>query len=308
MAAKDRLKMSKKELQDLQKLQQYVAPVDSSTFIGNYRSKNRYKEKVGDKWVWYDRATGKPWDDKAVAKAFASQRYGTETPGADLKYLKAKQLLINKTKMEVPGGQGSPSYNIRRAFSAPTKDPNVKVFDEEMAAKREALGRELLTAQGKSSYATPEQQQFLKNDDRVPQSTINTAEFLDGLGMDLTFTNKNKLNINPYFGQEHIDKFKDAGYQAPETKEVKLSGTSPLAINQDQTIEENVDKDVNKSDVIQVPKSDSLKINKKDEERVKAIERVYGAQLMHKKTKEARNAFIKKKLNQAPSVMEVENY
>jgi len=41
---------------------------------------------------------------------------------------------------------------------------------------------------------------------------------------------------------------------------------------------------------------------------VKAIERVYGAQLMHKKTKEARNAFIQKKLKQAPSVMEVENY
>ena len=49
MATKDRLKMSKKELQNLQKLQQYVAPVDSSTFIGNYRAKNRYKEKVGDK-------------------------------------------------------------------------------------------------------------------------------------------------------------------------------------------------------------------------------------------------------------------
>ena len=205
MATKDRLKMSKKELQDLRKLQQYVAPVDSSTFIGNYRAKNRYKEKVGDKWVWYDRATGKPWDNKAVDKAFNLQRYGTETPGADLKYLKTKQLLINKTNIEQPGGQGGLGYNIRRAFSAPTKDKNVTVFDAEMAAKREALGREVLTAQGQSSYATPEQQQYLKNDERVPQNMINTADFLDGLGMELSFTNKNKLSLAPGFRPEVTD-------------------------------------------------------------------------------------------------------
>ena len=199
MATKDRLKMSKKELQNLQKLQQYVAPVDSSTFIGNYRAKNRYKEKVGDKWVWYDRATGKPWDDKEVLKAFNIDKYGTATPKKDLKFLKSKQLLINKTNIEKPGMQGGAGYNIRRAFSAPTKDPNVKVFDEEMAAKREALGRKLLTAQGQSSYATPLQQQFFNT-----QSGIAT-DFLDGLSAKVDFSNTNKLNIAPGFRPEVTD-------------------------------------------------------------------------------------------------------
>tara|TARA_Y100001963_G_scaffold144896_1_gene217689 strand:+ start:43 stop:939 length:897 start_codon:yes stop_codon:yes gene_type:complete len=58
----------------------------------------------------------------------------------------------------------------------------------------------------------------------------------------------------------------------------------------------------------ETPKVDKLKISKRDEDRVKAIERTYGAQLMYRKTKKERDAFIQSKLDRAPTQLEVENY
>ena len=155
--------MSKRELEELQKLQYGHAPVDSATFNANYRKENRYKKKVGGKWVWHDRKTGEPWDEKEVLKAFNIDKYGTATPNKDLKFLKSKQLLINKTNIEKPGMQGGAGYNIRRAFSAPTEDPNVKVFDVEQAEKRKLLANSMLKSQAESSYAKTTQNAFLGN-------------------------------------------------------------------------------------------------------------------------------------------------
>jgi len=58
----------------------------------------------------------------------------------------------------------------------------------------------------------------------------------------------------------------------------------------------------------ETPQVDKLKISKRDKDRVKAIERTYGAQLMHRKTKKERDAFIQSKLDRAPTQLEVENY
>jgi len=166
------------------------------------------------------------------------------------------------------------------------------------------------------------QQQYLNNDERVPQSGIAT-DLLDGLSAKVDFSNANKLNINPYFRQENIQKFTDQGIQAPgkalpEGTEFPYKGKNDLTIanvNDNAPIEKAVNTDYEDEHPLSDPdyNRESTRANQEklqisnNSERVKAIERVYGAQLMHKKTKEARNAFIKKKLNQAPSVMEIEN-
>tara|TARA_Y100001973_G_C5170472_1_gene318734 strand:- start:617 stop:1579 length:963 start_codon:yes stop_codon:yes gene_type:complete len=188
------LKMSKKELEELQKLQYGHAPVDIATFNANYRTENRYKKKVGGKWVWHDRKTGKPWDDKEVLKAFNIDKYSTATPNKDLKFLKSKQLLINKTNIEKPGMQGGVGYNIRRAFSAPTEDPNVKVFDLEQAEKRKLLANSMLKSQAESSYATPTQNAYLGN---LEGWDGKLGHNLQGLKINFDYE-PSKDGINPY--------------------------------------------------------------------------------------------------------------
>ena len=151
------------------------------------------------------------------------------------------------------------------------------------------------------------QQQYLNNDERVPQSGIAT-DFLDGLSAKVDFSNANKLSIAPSFRPENIQKFADAGYQVPGKFTGLKANVNDEASNENAVVTENTEDNVvpikDKGTTYDNPLDDpdynpeATNANKNKaklamggqsmrtmEERTKAIERAYGSMSKEAKRK-----------------------
>ena len=271
------------------------------------------------KTIQFDTLLDRPVTEADITKSLIKQMTGTDTPGQDLKYIGLKQreqIQRNVGRLGegvTPGGLTIDDVfaNTRRFFSPNLYNEKGEKIGKQIDVRREAVAdataRQALTAQGKSSYATPEQQQYLKNDERVPQSGL-ASDYLDGLGVDINFTNKNKLNINPGFRQENIDKFAGQGIQAPGKFTGLKANVNDEASNENAVVTENTEDAVvpikGKGPTYDNPLDDpdynpeATNANKNKaklamggqsmrtmEERTKAIERAYGSMSKEAKRK-----------------------
>ena len=236
--------------------------------------KNRHVQKREDpnnkgKVIQFDTLLDRPVTETDITKSLIKQMTGTETPGADLKYIGLKQREHIQRNIGRLGEGVTPSgltiddvfANTRRFFSPNLYNEKGEKIGKQIDVRREAVAdktaRQALTAQGQSSYATPEQQQYLKNDERVPQSGLAT-DYLEGLGVNIDFTNKNKLNINPGFRPEVTDnpavqklagEYKGLDDLTIQKADVNDKAPIEKAINNSNDYEREVARDLNPNEV-----------------------------------------------------------
>ena len=121
-------------IRKLEKLLKNTSAASKAGLIANYQDTYGKAGKIiKGKWVRWDSRTNKKYDPTIAWKFINLEKYGTETPKEDLKYLRAKDLQIRKEE--------GPKYNdpLRRKFSRKLviddKNEFGTVYDKESSLK-----------------------------------------------------------------------------------------------------------------------------------------------------------------------------
>jgi len=169
--------------------------LEDDNLFSKYSNRFKRKKEVDGKWVDWDIRTDTPWNPEAAWNTIYQNVYGTETPGTDFKYLKAKETFENEQNRI----KNDAFANLRRQFSPKTVNKGERQIDVKREEDRLKKETELRALRQDSSFRIDHESipnweggNFEAIDETTSLSEEALSSGTNGQNNDITEVNKQK--------------------------------------------------------------------------------------------------------------------